>query len=305
MKNFINLKRKGVGKMKKILIVFIYLCFLVQPVFAMEYTYTDDTANIEFDIDESIWMPVELNEDREYISNKWESDFGVLMYGATDFYGSLTSSEKNGLSRKEFNSSLIDNSFAEEYISGFESTYQIDDWLIQDYNLKFIDFYGTANYYGQDVGFDIFSTLNNGYLIMFQYYGNGNSEYIDEVENVVKSTISTMKITNSPLNNNESESSDNFMGQLILGLVITALCYMLFPIIRIIVNKGKFKEEKAKKIALWNSIIIGGIFMIITIDNGGQWQAGPAFLYYFINKAILTEKRAEECLTSAIKKIYK
>lgn len=72
------------------------------------------------------------------------------MYGSTDFYGSLSSSEKGGLTRKEFNDSLIDSTFASDYVEGFSSNgaFSIDDWLIQDYNLKFIDMYGNTNYYG-------------------------------------------------------------------------------------------------------------------------------------------------------------
>ena len=35
------------------------------------------------------------------------------------------------------------------------------------------------------------------------------------------------------------------------------------------------------------SIIVGGIFLVLTSDAGVQWSAGPAFLYYYINKAVM------------------
>jgi hypothetical protein len=82
-------------------------------------------------------------------------------------------------------------------------------------------------------------------------------------------------------------------GTLLLGLLLTAIVYMAIPVIMLFRNDGKFDKKKAKKIALWNSIILGGIFLIITASTGsGAWSAGPALLYYWINSAILTGKEA-------------
>ena len=81
------------------------------------------------------------------------------------------------------------------------------------------------------------------------------------------------------------------------SLLITAICYMAFPLIRLAINNGKFEKKRAKKIALWNSIIVGAFFGIATIAtfNGGTtWNASPAVWYYFINRALLTDKYAPE-----------
>ena len=78
---------------------------------------------------------------------------------------------------------------------------------------------------------------------------------------------------------------------LLLGLLVTAIVYMAIPMIMLLRNHGKFDKKKAKKIALWNSIILGAIFLIITASMGvGAWSAAPAVLYYWINSAILTGK---------------
>lgn len=86
---------------------------------------------------------------------------------------------------------------------------------------------------------------------------------------------------------------------IILGALLTAVIYLAFPLIKLLINDGKFPKERAHKIALWNSIVVGLIFLVITsaISNGNvTWHAAPAVLYYWINRAILTKKDADEAL---------
>ena len=87
----------------------------------------------------------------------------------------------------------------------------------------------------------------------------------------------------------------NWFG-LVIGILITCLSYMLIPVILKLKN-GSYDESKAKKIALWNSIIVGGIYMILTIELMGTssaWNAGPAFLYYGINFSLLKSRNKEK-----------
>ncbi|MBQ7907965.1 MAG: zinc ribbon domain-containing protein [Elusimicrobiaceae bacterium] len=86
---------------------------------------------------------------------------------------------------------------------------------------------------------------------------------------------------------------------IILGALLTAVAYLIFPLLNLFINDGKFPKEKAHKIALWNSIVLGLIFCVITIANSNgnvTWNAAPAVLYYWINRAILTKKDADEAL---------
>ena len=78
-------------------------------------------------------------------------------------------------------------------------------------------------------------------------------------------------------------------GAFFLGLLITAIAYMAFPLIRLSMNGGKFEQKQARKIALWNSIVVGAVFLVLTAagDSGTAWNAAPAFLYYWIRVAIL------------------
>lgn len=81
----------------------------------------------------------------------------------------------------------------------------------------------------------------------------------------------------------------------IVAVILTAVVYMFFPIIKIITNHGNlFERKRAKRIALWNSVVVGAVFCLLTSAFIGPWSAAPAFIYYWINSAILTEKSKKE-----------
>lgn len=80
-------------------------------------------------------------------------------------------------------------------------------------------------------------------------------------------------------------------GGILIGVILTAIAYMAYPLIRLAINKGKFERKKGHRIALWNSIIVGLICSVVTVFiGGGLWSAAPAFLYYWINKSIISFK---------------
>ena len=71
---------------------------------------------------------------------------------------------------------------------------------------------------------------------------------------------------------------------IIISLIITILSYMGYPFIMTMFFKKRYDEKTCAKMALWNSIIIGFIFCIISINNNGSWNPVPALFYYWINK---------------------
>lgn len=90
---------------------------------------------------------------------------------------------------------------------------------------------------------------------------------------------------------------DNLFVQLLGGILVTAIGYLAVPFV-LRTSRGKYEPQKAKKIALWNSIIVGACFCIASADKGVAWSAGPAFLYYWINCSILTDKNAANTSTA-------
>lgn len=91
---------------------------------------------------------------------------------------------------------------------------------------------------------------------------------------------------------------------LLIGILITCISYMLVPVI-LKINHGNYDEKAAKKIALSNSIIVGFIYMILTIemsDGNTTWNAAPAFLYFGINYWLLTGGKKDKKENSLNKK---
>ena len=84
---------------------------------------------------------------------------------------------------------------------------------------------------------------------------------------------------------------------IVLSLLLTAIAYMAFPLIKLLTHGGRFPKSRAHKIALWNSIVLGAAFCIATIavsEDGTIWNGAPAVLYYWINRSILTDKNAQD-----------
>ena len=102
------------------------------------------------------------------------------------------------------------------------------------------------------------------------------------------------RVTSVCLSKKGTNDMDELFASLFLSLILTIVAYMAFPLIRLLINHGRFEKKRAKKIALWNSIVVGAFFCILTVsgDSGSTWNAAPAFLYYWINCAVLTDKNA-------------
>ncbi len=79
---------------------------------------------------------------------------------------------------------------------------------------------------------------------------------------------------------------------LLFGIIITFISYEAFPFISVFLMRKEYNEEQAKKMAKWNSIIVGLIYLIITVDQDQNvtWSPAPAILYYFINSSIWVKK---------------
>lgn len=87
----------------------------------------------------------------------------------------------------------------------------------------------------------------------------------------------------------------SLLTSLLTNLVLTALAYLLFPLILLFFGGGGYASKQAKKIALWNSVIVGTIFFILATAGSPiiKQHVSPALLYYWINSVILTDKRLD------------
>ena len=87
-------------------------------------------------------------------------------------------------------------------------------------------------------------------------------------------------------------SNATYLLTVFYDLILTAIGYTAFPVIRRLLNRNAFERDRAKKIALWNSIAVCTIFFVIVItqQDDGTLRVAPAILYYWVNYFILTAK---------------
>ena len=79
---------------------------------------------------------------------------------------------------------------------------------------------------------------------------------------------------------------------ILIDLLITLFVYLTFPIFYRC-RYGKVEKKRASKISLWNSIIGAFVFVLIRAAMGALNPVSsfaPAVLYFYINRAILTDK---------------
>lgn len=83
----------------------------------------------------------------------------------------------------------------------------------------------------------------------------------------------------------------SYLLEVLIGVFLTAVIYMAFPFIYMTINLWKtgkkIPKATAKRISLWNSIVIATFFLLITTLNGVQWRPLPAIIYYYINCLVL------------------
>lgn len=103
-----------------------------------------------------------------------------------------------------------------------------------------------------------------------------------------------------------------------LAILLTAFVYLIFPILYV-ANNGKVSPKKGKRLAFRNTFVCALIFFTITLivvlsseENSnaeiGGYSLAPAFFYYFIAKAIFTDKNlpdnSETASTTDNEQIY-
>ena len=280
---------------KKILNFFaIMVLFYPVTCFAQQITYND--AKISFSIDESAWTETSLTKERTYIDRKWTSDCGTIMTGTYDIYNEFSEDELEGVHRKYFNYKNLfnDNTFALSLLEEYKNTYSVDNWSFKNFNMKFINFSGSMQQSGINIDYDMYMTINNGYAFMIQYMKSdivNKGSCSNPISSIVESAKSTIEVEKMEDNMSDSE----LIYTLIIGLALTFLCYEAYPFVRVVLMKKKYNEEEAKKMALWNSVVVGFIFLVLTVstNENATWSAGPAFLYYWINRNLWVNKKGK------------
>lgn len=280
--------------MKKIRLILLVLLIIVPlKVYGSTSFEEYDSAKINFTIDNE-WEKKEFNSPKNFLDKKWESDCGMITSGISDLLLSIDINELDGYERADFNyiNLFNDNSFAERIIDEQRQMYNVDSWEFREYYVKFIYFTGSVIKDGIRIDYENYITVNNGYVVIFQFMHN-DSLYKNTCNTTLTDIVSTVKdYSGYKKHSNEIVSSFNYVS-LLLNLLLTIVLYLGYPFVNVVLMKKKYTKEECNKMALWNSIIIGLLCLLITtiLKSNVAWNVVPAFVYYLINKNLWVSKK--------------
>ena len=207
------------------------------------FVYTDTDSGVKFTVPEN-WKQKPFFEDREYIDVKFVStkeDGCAIIYGSSDMWAEMSSSEKIGYTRSDINNSILTKADIAEM---FSTT--VDKISSVTYNgveyFKCESVY-TTDKYSVDISGKMTQLvyINNGWMYMFQFGGASTHKLYSDFESLIKSVQypttsnggyvgSTDNTISNDLNNNYSDNYGNNSGNN-SSIVGTVLIFVVLAII--------------------------------------------------------------------------
>ena len=207
----------------------------------------------------------------------------------------LFTRDQDEYTKEYYNLTNIDedvvNALAEGYSKATNNYYNIE----KINNITYMIFkYDLISASDEHLYYYMYKTYYNGYDYTFyiQKYNEITAE--DELE--LKDIVSKVEIPEIKNNTEDMYEINKILFLLLIGVPLTAICYMIVPFILVVILKKKYDSKSVKKMAFWNSLCVGILFLILTtaLYGSGYWSAAPAFLYYLINKSIWVKKNKKE-----------
>lgn len=252
------------------------------------FVYKDNETGCEFTVPAN-WSQEPLSQNRESLDIKFTSNEEpglCILYGSTDMWTELSSTERKGLSRAELNNSVLS-------LEDLAETMGIDQGKLSTVLYGGKEYYkymltSTPSTYGINIEITItcLMRVENGYAYVFQFFGDSKNAYYKDFESLV-SSVKYPAV--------KSTSSSDIFGKfsityILFNLLITIAIYSS-PIIiyRCCFAKRPIEKSRAKKIT-----IIYGIFafiimsVLIFVLNGHGAAGGAILLWSWVNYKILT-----------------
>lgn len=221
------------------------------------FAYQDNTAGINFTVPNN-WGKTPLSKERQFIDVKFSStkeDGLSIMFGATDLWSRLSSSEKAGMTRADFNdtqltASNIADMLALDSSKVFEKTYNNIHFYLTEVT-------SSSEIYGMNLTVTITHAIHiqNGWIYWFQFAATKDSPYYKDFENMLSSVYIKGEIINNNisaglLKNNENTNPQN-------NPESNIWIVLLMPIIIVIlIVLNQIKKKKTKRATIQKTTII-------------------------------------------------
>lgn len=282
--------------MKKLYKILIALIIFL-PITCYAKTINYDKVKVKLDIDESVWKEEPVTGEEIIIDRKWVNNCGMIMTGVYDIYGDPNVEKYKEFHREDINYQLMFQSDedAKTIISGLGDSLNVDNWTYKNYKVKFLNVWGSAAQNGMNIDYDIYMTANNGYEFMIQYL-KSDQVNTGKCSNTIDQIAASVELITSKVNVDENDESSTFI-QLLIALALTIICYEIYPFIMVVIMHKSYTSEEARKMALWNSIVVGVVLGIIALILDGPRAAFnimPAVTYYWINKHVWANRNTKK-----------
>ncbi len=277
------------------------------PASTSPFQYSDTKTGASFTVPAN-WSEEPLSAERETIDVKFTSNTEegmCILYGSTDAWAAMSTSERSGYTRSDFDNSVFSKADIAEMYGVSASDVSVVLYNGNEYYC--VETTNSSSSYGLDVTVTMTQVfrVENGYMYLFQFSGHSNNEYYDDFESLMKSV--NYKSYNADTSTNGQSISDEYnVGSIILSLIITIVIYSL-PIIiyRYAIRKSPVEPRKAKKITIIYGIaaFIVMSILIFTINESGA-AGGAILLWSYVNYQVLTGGTSKSSASSSQETIY-
>lgn len=204
------------------------------------FAYEDNDAGINFTVPNN-WKKEPLSKERQFIDVKFAStkeDGLSILFGATDLWSQLSSSEKLGTTREEFDDTQLSTADIAEMLN-------LDSTKVSEKTFNNIHFYlsevtSTSEVYGMNVTVTMTHAnhIQNGWMYWFQFAATKESPYYTDFETMLNSVyiqgvaINDNYSLGSLGNNNGTDLSNSTTSFLWIVLIVIAVVILSFVLLR-------------------------------------------------------------------------
>ena len=226
-----------------------------EPVGTPSFTYTDLETKVKFTVPAN-WTEKALSKDREYIDVKFVSDEeeGMsILYGSTDIWSKMSSSDKVGYKRSDLNNSMFTNADIAEMAG--TSTSKVKKVTYNGVQCFQAESTTTSEVYGYDITVTMTHVIyyDNGWMYWFQFSGDSNNEYFSDFKSLLNTvTFPQSSVNNSNLGSN-SDSDDNVGAVVAVILILAVIAGVVIFVIK--KNRSKAKAAPTTKIFTENQVV--------------------------------------------------
>jgi len=251
--------------------------------------YIDDHTGLQFTIPKG-WIEKPVTENSEIIKCKFvfKNDPSVcVLYGSSDLWSKLSSTEKEGYTQSDCDNSMITKSDIAQMYGISES-----DVSVVAYNHGLDEYYQCVVPYKNGTKSDVMTQMiyiNNGVFYNFQFTGTSSSLYFSDFVSILNSVSYPFDSSSNSTTTNDNSvattfSFNDFLGSLILTIVLYSLPIIIY---RYGIRKKPVIPKKALIITIIYGICALILMVVIAILLGGHAPGYAIVFWSFINYKML------------------